>query len=276
MFNLYRNERAVAAATFAGALAIATAVGTGGAAADPTWSITIEKYQCDFRRCLSHGGRQHSGKGYRRSKGLGYHHRSVETGDLFLEGGKRRQGVRQTRSGPDPLQDVRRGVQSITDSQHLVPAENGRYLFSVEANERRQHLRRDAKASGRSTEVAKRLSEEVDDAEADLKQINARLANADKLPVGEYNDLTKKADEDIKTINSTKALLGELKSVIETNSSNTLPALPKVSVNGTDGGAEKAISDFIARHKLCHPAGDGAKDVSSNDGKHAISCKIER
>ena len=40
-----------------------------------------------FRRCLSHGGRQHSGKGYRRSKGLGHHYRSVETGDLFLEGG---------------------------------------------------------------------------------------------------------------------------------------------------------------------------------------------
>ena len=41
----------------------------------------------------------------------------------------------------------------VTDSQHLVPAENGRQLFSVEANERRQHLRRDAKTSGRSTEV---------------------------------------------------------------------------------------------------------------------------
>ncbi len=42
MFNLYRNERAMAAATFAGALAVATAVGTGGAAADPTWSITMK------------------------------------------------------------------------------------------------------------------------------------------------------------------------------------------------------------------------------------------
>src|ERR1700744_1027027 len=41
-FHLFQNERAIALATFAGALAVATAIGTGNAAADPTWAVTVK------------------------------------------------------------------------------------------------------------------------------------------------------------------------------------------------------------------------------------------
>lgn len=252
MLNLYRSDRAMAAATFAGALAVATAIGSGSAtAADPTWSVTVKNT----------GG--------------------ASADVTIMAGGS---SVGKVTVGA-------KGSATIT-----IPAKLGNFSWKAE-NGGKECGRHDVDLMRSKTfEVAcnplstastssqppdlrlKSLSEyqkKIDDAEADLKQINTKLTNADKMPEGEYNDLTKKADEDIKTINNTKAILGQLKSVIETNPSNTLPALPKVSVNGTDGGAEKAIDDFIAKHKLCHPAGDAAPDVSSGDGKHAISCKIK-
>jgi hypothetical protein len=241
----------MAAASFAAALAVATAIGTGSAVADSTWSITVKNT----------GGA------------------SADV-TIMVSGNS----VGKVTVGA-------KGSATIT-----VPAKLGTFSWKAE-NGGKECGRHDVDLMRSKTfEVAcnppptastssqpadlrlKSLSEyqkKIDDAEADLKQINTKLANADKMPEGEYNDLTKKADEDIKTINNTKAILGELKSVIETNPSNTLPALPKVSVNGTDGGADKAIDDFIAKHKLCHPAGDAAPDVSSGDGKHAISCKIK-
>ena len=276
MFNLYRNERAMAAATFAGALAIATAVGTGGAAADPTWSITMRNTSATSADVSVMVGGNTVGKATVGAKGSATITVPSKLGTFSWKaenGGKE--------CGRHEVDLIRSKTFDVVCNPAPTASTSSQPKTADSSSQSKQ-------TSGGSTSGAtpkpldvrlKSLGDyqkRIDDAEADLKQINARLANADKLPVGEYNDLTKKADEDIKTINSTKALLGELKSVIETNSSNNLPALPKVSVNGTDGGAEKAISDFIARHKLCHPAGDGAKDVSSNDGKHAISCKIER
>jgi hypothetical protein len=274
MFNLYRNERAMAAATFAGALAVATAVGTGGAAADPTWSITMRNTSATSADVSVMVGGNTVGKATVGAKGSATITVPSKLGTFSWKaenGGKE--------CGRHEVDLIRSKTFDVVCNPAPTASTSSQPKTADSSSQSKQ-------TSGGSTSGAtpkpldvrlKSLGDyqkRIDDAEADLKQINARLANADKL--GEYNDLTKKADEDIKTINSTKALLGELKSVIETNSSNNLPALPKVSVNGTDGGAEKAISDFIARHKLCHPAGDGAKDVSSNDGKHAISCKIER
>jgi hypothetical protein len=255
MFNLYRNERVMAAATFAGALAVATAIGTGGAAADPTWSITMKNT-------------------------------SGTSADVSIMVGGNTVGKATVGAGSSATITVPAKLGNFSWKAENSGKECGRHevdLIRSKTFEVACNPPPTASSSGATPKpVDIRLKslgdyqKRIDDAEADLKQINAKLASADKLPEAEYNELTRKADEDIKTINNTKAILGDLKSVIETNSANNLPALPKVSANGSDGGAEKAISDFIARHKLCHPAGDAAKDVSSNDSKHAISCKIER
>jgi hypothetical protein len=276
MFNLYRNERAMAAATFAGALAVATAVGTGGAAADPTWSITMKNTSAISADVSIMVGGNTVGKATVGARGSATITVPAKLGTFSWKaenGGKE--------CGRHEVDLIRSKTFDVACNPSPTASTSSQPKTADSSSQSKQ-------TSGGNTSGAtpkpldirlKSLSDyqkKIDDAEADLKQINARLANADKLPVGEYNDLTKKADEDIKTINNTKAILGDLKSVIETNSSNNLPALPKVSANGTDGGAEKAINDFIARHKLCHPAGDAAKDVTSNDSKHAFSCKIER
>jgi hypothetical protein len=276
MFKLYRNEWAMAAATFAGAFAVATAAETGGAAADPTWSITMKNTSGTSADVSIMVGGNTVGKATVGARGS-----ATITVPAKL-------GTFSWKAENNGKECGRHEVDLIRSKTFDVACNPSPTASTSSQPKAADSSSQSQQTSGGGTSGAtpkpldirlKSLSDyqkKIDDAEADLKQINAKLANTDKLPVAEYNDLTKKADEDIKTINNTKAILGDLKSVIETNSSNTLPALPKVSANGTDGGAEKAISDFIARHKLCHPAGDASKDVSSNDGKHAISCKIER
>jgi hypothetical protein len=275
MFKLYRNEWAMAASTFAGAFAVATAVGTGGAAADPTWSITMKNTSGTSADVSIMVGGNTVGKATVGARGSATITVPAKLGTFSWKAENNGKEC-----GRHEVDLIRSKTFDVACNPSPTASTSSQPKAADSSSQSQQTSGGTSGATPKPLDIRlKSLSDyqkKIDDAEADLKQITAKLANTDKLPVAEYNDLTKKADEDIKTINNTKAILGDLKSVIETNSSNTLPALPKVSANGTDGGAEKAISDFIARHKLCHPAGDASKDVSSNDSKHAISCKIER
>jgi len=269
MFNLYRNERAIAAATFATALTVVTVVGAGNAAADPTWSVTVKNTGGASADVSIMAGGSTVGKATVAAKGSATITVPAKLGTFSWKaenGGKE--------CGRHEVDLIRSKTFEVAcNPPPTAPA-------AADSAQSRQTSGITASAPAKLPDLRLKslgdYQKKIDDAEADLKQINARLASGDKLTQAQLDALKSKADEDIKTINSTKAILGELKSVIETNPSNTLPPLPKVSADGTDGGASKAITDFGTIFKRCHPAGDAAPDVSSNDGKHAISisCKM--
>jgi hypothetical protein len=274
MFSVYRNERTIAAATFAGALAITTAIGTGNAAADPTWSVTVKNTGNAPADVAIMAGGSTVGKVTVGAKGSATVTVPAKLGTFSwkAENGGKECGRHEVDLIRSKTFEVACNPPS-TASTSPQPA-------AADSSQSKQTSGSTAGAPPKLPDLRlKSLGEyqkKIDDAEADLKQINAKLASGDKLTQAQLDALKSKADEDIKTINSTKAILGELKSVIETNPANTLPPLPKVSADGTDGGASKAIKDFGTIFGRCHPAGDAAPDVSSNDGKHAvsISCKM--
>jgi hypothetical protein len=263
MFNPYRQERAMVAATFAGALAIATAIGTGNAAADPTWSVTVKNTGSAPADVSIMAGGSTVGKATVGAKGSATITVPAKLGTFSwkAENGGKECGRHEV----DLIRSKTFEVACNLPSAASAPSQTSG--STAGAPPKLPDLR--LKSLGE-------YQKKIDDAEADLKQINAKLASGDKLTQPQLDALKSKADEDIKTINNTKAILGELKSVIETNPANTLPPLPKVSADGTDGGASKAIKDFGTIFGRCHPAGDAAPNVSSNDGKHAvsISCKM--
>jgi hypothetical protein len=283
MFNLYRNERTIAAATFAAALAVVTAIGTGNAAADPTWSVTVKNTGSAPADVSIMAGGSTVGKGTVAAKGSATITVPAKLGTFSwkAENGGKECGRHEV----DLIRSKSFEVACNAPSTAASPSAAG----SSTASNSPQPAATDAskQTSGSTAGAPPKLPDlrlkslgdyqkKIDDAEADLKQINAKLSSSDKLTQPQLDALKSKADEDIKTINSTKAILGELKSVIETNPANTLPPLPKVSADGSDGGASKAIKDFGTIFGRCHPAGDAAPDVSKNDGKHAvsISCKM--
>jgi hypothetical protein len=256
MFNLYRNERAMTAVTFAATFAIVAAAGTGSAAADPSWSVTVKNTGGASADVTIMASGSSVGKVTVAAKGSATVTVPAKLGTFSWKaenGGK----------------ECGRHEVDLIRSKSFEVACNAPSTASTSSSTTTKPPDLRLKSLGE-------YQKKIDDAEADLKQITAKLAAATKLTKAELDALKSKADDDIRTINSTKAILGELKSVIETSPSNTLPPLPKVSADGTDGGAGKAIKDFGQIFGRCRPAGDAAPNVSSNDGKHAvsISCKI--